>query len=50
MFECTTIRSLARRIEDGNAAPVVQTAAVDANARRQRMAFARARAARGGSQ
>ena len=50
MFECTTIRSLAKRIEDGSAAPVMQTAAVDANARRQRMAFTRARAARGGSQ
>jgi amino acid adenylation domain-containing protein len=49
MFECTTVRSLAKRIEDGNGPPMMQTAAVNANARRQRIAFARARAARGDS-
>lgn len=49
MFEFTTVRSLAKRIEDGNGAPTMQTAAVDVNAGRQRMAFARARAARGDS-
>ena len=49
MFEFTTVRSLAKRIEDGNGALTMQTAALDANAGRQRMAFARARAARGDS-
>ncbi len=42
MFECTTIRTLAKRLEHG-----VEKVAVSSNAERQRQAFARARKVRG---
>jgi acyl carrier protein len=48
MFECTTVRSLARRLAEPAGASVAKSNVTD-NARRQREAFVRAKAARIGS-
>ena len=52
MFECTTVRALARRVEEPaeTTASGAVSARVEENARRQRDVFARARAARSGAQ
>ena len=47
MFECTTIRAMAARLSTGPEAAPVST--VQDNADRQRQAFARAKALRGGA-
>jgi hypothetical protein len=52
MFECTTVRTLTARLEgpDHATAMAGETHRISDNARKQREAFARARAARSGAQ
>ena len=51
MFECTTVRTLAARLQEPDQATTfaVETDRISDNARRQREAFARARTARSGA-